>query len=219
MITTEAAYRWNYANEGGVGGKNRFLKNIMGLWLVQECKRQYDSTGLTLSYAEMDAMAEQAVPFRSLIDPDDPLFFEPGDMIGKIQRKCRQWKQPIPDVPGSVVRCILDSLALAYRRTLERIEAAGGFSVPCVHIIGGGARSALLNRFAASAMGRPVYAGPYEAAAAGNLCAQWMAAGEISGLAEARRVVRDSFEIKEYLPERTTEWEDAYGRFLQIVRD
>jgi rhamnulokinase len=167
----------------------------------------------------MDDLAEQAAPFRSLIDPDDPLFFQPGDMIGKIQKKCQQWNQPVPDTPGAVVRCIQESLALAYRRTLERIEAAAGFSIPCVHILGGGARSALLNRFAASAIGRPVLAGPYEAAAAGNLCAQWMAAGEITGLDQARQVVLDSFEIKEFLPERNGGWEDAYGRYLQIVQD
>ncbi len=217
MITTDEAYAYNFANEGGVGMKNRFLKNIMGLWLIQECKRQYDAQGMTLSYAELDAEAEKAEPFRTLINPDDALFFEPGDMVGKIQQKCRQWSQPVPETPGQMNRCIKESLALAYRRTLEKIEAAAGFSIPCVHIIGGGAQSALLNRFAASAMNRPVLAGPVEAAAAGNLCAQFMAAGELGGLSDARRVVRDSFEILEFLPENTAAWDEAYGRFLQIV--
>jgi rhamnulokinase len=217
MITTDEAYAYNFANEGGVGMKNRFLKNIMGLWLIQECKRQYDAQGMNLSFAELDADAEKAEPFRSIINPDDALFFEPGDMVGKIQQKCRQWNQPVPETPGQMNRCIKESLALAYRRTLEKIEAAAGFTIPYVHIIGGGAQSALLNRFAASAMNRPVLAGPIEAAAAGNLCAQFMAAGEMGGLSDARRVVRDSFEVQEFLPENASAWDEAYGRFLQIV--
>jgi rhamnulokinase len=217
MITTTDTYNYNFANEGGVGEKNRFLKNIMGLWLIQECKRQYDSLGMVRTFAEMDAEAEQAVPFRSLINPDDPLFYDRGDMIGKIQKKCHQWKQPVPETPAEMNRCIKESLALAYRRTLEKIESAAGFTVPYVHIIGGGSHSTLLNRFAASAMGRPVLAGPAEAAAAGNLCAQFISAGEIKGLSEARRIVRDSFEIKEFLPERNAGWDDAYGRFLELV--
>jgi rhamnulokinase len=216
-ITTEAAYRANFANEGGVGGKNRFLKNIMGLWLIQECKRQFDAIGVKRTFAEMDAESEKAAPFRSLIDPDDPLFFQPGDMIGKIQRKCKEWKQPIPETPADLNRCIKESLALAYRRTLEQIESIVGFTIPNIHILGGGAQSTLLNQFTASATGRLVLAGPIEAAAAGNLCAQYISGGEISGLGEARRIVRDSFEIKEYLPERNSGWDGAYGRFLEII--
>jgi rhamnulokinase len=165
----------------------------------------------------MDAEAEKAASFRTLIDPDDPLFFQPGDMIGKIQRKCRDWKQPVPETPAEMNRCIKESLALAYRRTLEEMEAAAGFTIPCVHVIGGGAQSTMLNRFTASALGRPVLAGPIEAAAAGNLCAQYISRGEISGLDEARRIVRDSFEIQEYLPERDAGWDEAYGRFLEIA--
>jgi rhamnulokinase len=217
MIITEETYRHNFANEGGLGGKNRFLKNIMGLWLVQECKRQYEAAGAALTYAEMDVEAEKTAAFRSIINPDDPLFFEPGDMIGKIQRKCREWKQPLPQTPGEMNRCIKESLALAYRRTLEQIELAAGFTIPYLHIIGGGAQSTLLNRFTAAATGRPVLAGPYEAAAIGNLCAQYISAGEIEGLSEARRVVRASFEIQEFMPEKTSGWEEAYGRFLEIV--
>ncbi len=217
MITSDAAYRDNFANEAGVGGKNRFLKNIMGLWLAQECKRQYAAQGVKRTFAEMDAESENATPFRSLIDPDDPLFFQPGDMIGKIQRKCKELSQPVPETPAEMNRCIKESLALAYRRTLERIERAVNFTFPCVHIIGGGAQSALLNRFTASALGRPVLAGPFEAAAAGNLCAQYISSGEIDGLDEARRIVHDSFQIQEYLPQRDAGWDEAYGRFLEIV--
>lgn len=217
MITSEEAYHYNFANEGGFNRSNRFLKNIMGLWLIQECKRQFDAKGMILSYAELDAEAEKAKPFRSLINPDDPLFFEPGDMIGKIQKKCREHKQPVPETPGEVNRCIKESLALTYRMTLERIEKLAGYTVPAIHIIGGGAQSILLNRFTASATGRPVLTGPIEAAAAGNLCAQFIAHGEMSGIQEARQAIRNSFEIKEYLPENTHAWDEAYGRFTEIA--
>ena len=137
-------------------------------------------------------------------------------MIGKIQSSCREWGQPVPETEGEITRCIQESLALAYRATLEQLEQLTGFQVPCVHIIGGGARSELLNRFAAAAMQRPVYAGPYEAAAIGNLCAQFIAAGEISGWGEARSVVSTSFEIREFAPEYDPRWDEAYERFLAL---
>ena len=216
MITSDPAFRDNFANEGGVGGRNRFSRNIMGLWLLQECRRQFQSQGIARTFEEMDLEAEKAPPFRSLIDPDDPLFFQPGDLIGKIQSKCREWNQPTPATVGEITRCIKESLALAYRLTLEKLEEITGFHFPSVHIIGGGARSSLLNQFAASAMMRPVYAGPYEAAALGNLCTQFISAGEMSGLAEARGLIRSSFDIGEFLPEKDFDWDEAYGRFLLI---
>lgn len=217
MITTPEAYAYNFANEGGFGGKNRFLKNIMGLWLLQECKRQFDAAGTNLDYAQLDSLAEQSAPFRSLINPNDPIFFEPGEMVEKIRRQCIETNQPAPETPGEITRCIKESLALAYRNTLEHIEKETGYSIPHVHILGGGAQSILLNRFAASAMGKPVYAGPLEAAAIGNLCAQFVAAGELGGLSDARQIIRDSFMIQEFLPENNAEWNDAYGRFLQMI--
>lgn len=216
MITTEETRLHNFANEGGVGGRNRFLKNIMGLWLLQECMRQFNTMGISRSYAEIDQEAEKETPFRSLINPDDPLFFEPGDMLGKIQKKCREWNQPIPETPGAVNRCIKESLALAYRLTLEKIEKAVGFTIPYIHIIGGGAQSKLLNQFAASAMGRPVLAGPVEAAAIGNLCAQFIAARELKDVDEARHIICNSFEIDEYLPEQNAGWDEAYDRYRNI---
>jgi rhamnulokinase len=217
MITNPESLRANFANEGGVGGRNRFLKNIMGLWILQECVRQYESQGIHLTYADLDVAAASETPFRSLFNPDDPEFFEPQDMIGKIQRKCRQWDQPVPETPAQFNRCIKESLALAYRYTLEQIECLTGFSIPIVHVIGGGANSDLLNRMAACAMKRPVHAGPVEAAALGNLGAQFIAAGEIGGLHQARTVFRDSFPTIEYLPTDASAWDDAYARFLKIL--
>ena len=217
MITSDAAYQYNFANEGGVGGRNRFLKNIMGLWLLQECQRQFSAQGMGFTFDEMDTAAKEATPFRSIINPDDPLFFQPGDMIGKVQSKCREWNQPVPETVGEVTRCIQESLALTYRATLEKLEEVTGFQIPSVHIIGGGARSDLLNQFAASAMRRPVFAGPYEAAALGNICAQMIAAGEMTGLEDARRVIRSSVSLCEYLPEMDPRWDDAYDRYLRIL--
>ena len=219
MITSDPAYQYNFANEGGVGGRNRFLKNIMGLWLIQECQRQFAAQGILRTFEELDEEAEKALPFRSIIDPDDTLFVQPGEMITKIQTRCQDWNQPIPETVGEITRCIMESLALAYRITLEELEEVTGFNIPYVHIIGGGARSALLNRFAASAMHRPIIAGPYEAAAIGNLCTQFISVGEIDDLSEARRLVRSSFSIHDHLPEKDSSWDDAYERFLLIKND
>ena len=219
MITTDPAFQSNFANEGGVTGRNRFLKNIMGLWLLQECQRQFASKRIDCTFEELDMQAEKSLPFRSIIDPDDPFFFEPGDLIGKIQSRCKDWRQPVPKTEGEITRCIKESLALTYRATLEKLEELTGFKIPCVHIIGGGARSDLLNRFAASALHRPVYAGPYEAAAVGNLCAQFISAGEIQDWDEARRVVRSSFKIHEFLPEEDSGWNEAFERYLLIKRN
>jgi sugar (pentulose or hexulose) kinase len=216
IITSDLAFKYNFANEGGVGGRNRFLKNIMGLWLIQECQRQFASQGIVRSFEQMDGEATKAIPFQSIIDPDDPLFFQPGNMIDRIQSWCQERNQPIPATVGEITRCIQESLALAYRAALEKLEKVTGLKFPCVHIIGGGAKSALLNRFAASAMRRPILAGPYEAAAIGNLCTQCISAGEMSGLGEARRVVRSSFDIHTFLPEEDLSWDDAYERFLLI---
>ena len=217
MITTPDAFQFNFANEGGVGGRNRFLKNIMGLWLLQECQKEWDARGITRSFSELDLEAESCQPFRSIIDPDDPDFFMPGGMIDKIQQKCSQSDQPVPETPGQINRCIKESLALVYRRTLEKIEQVTGFSIPKVNIIGGGAKSSLLNQFAASAMHRPVYAGPFEAAAVGNLCAQWMSSGEIRDLTQARQIVCDSFEVKEFLPDESLAWDEAYQGYLDLL--
>jgi rhamnulokinase len=190
----------------------------MGLWLLQECKREFDTAGIQLTYEELDMQAEACKPFRSIINPDSPELFQPGGMVQKIQRQCIQTGQPEPKTPGEINRCIKESLALAYRDTLEHIIRETGFDIPFVHIIGGGAQSILLNRYAASAMGRPVYAGPVEAAAIGNISAQLITAGELENLEEVRQVVRESFPIREYLPENAAEWQGAYERFIQMFQ-
>ncbi|MBA4385236.1 MAG: rhamnulokinase, partial [Anaerolinea sp.] len=216
MITTDEAYRLNLANEGGVGGRNRLIKNIMGLWLLQECQRQFCENGLNLSIEDLDALAQKETPFRSLINPNAQVFFGPGGMIGRIQNWCLQTKQPIPENPGQITRCIKESLALCYRESIEMLERVTQTKYDCVHILGGGAKSNLLNQFAASAMQIPVYAGPYEATAIGNLCTQFMAVGEISDLAEIRSVVRSSFESREFTPQEASVWNDAYQKYVNL---
>jgi len=218
MITTGLAFRENYANEGGVLGRNRLSKNVSGLWLIQEFQRQLQETGVKRTFEEMDLEAENTKPFKSLINPDDARFFMPGNMVEKIQHFCHETDQPLPETIGEVTRCIKESLALAYRQALEQLQEITGHEFPCVHVIGGGARSVLLNQMSASALHKPVLAGPFEATAIGNLCTQYIGLGKISGLEEARRLVRSSFTIEEYTPIEPAAWDGAYERFLSIKK-
>lgn len=218
MILSAGAFEGNFANEGGLEGRNRFLKNIMGLWILQEAQRQFAEQGGVHDFSTMDAEAAKAHAFRSLINPDDLVFFEPGNMVGKIQAQCQRTGQPIPETVGEVTRCVQESLALTYRATLLRLESLTGFQFDSLHVIGGGGRSRGLNQMTASALGRPVRAGPIEAAAIGNLCAQFIAAGEIRDLDEARQIVARSFEIEETLPIADARWQEASARF-DLIRN
>ena len=213
----EKAFDAAFTNEGGMGGKIRFLKNIMGLWLEQESRRQWAREGKKVSYDELSDMAVASKPLRSLIDPADQRFAAPGNMPRRIADYCRETDQPVPETMGEVVRCIFDSLALKYRQTAEQIDAFKGHRIPYINIVGGGTKEAPLCRFAASACGRPVIAGPTEATAIGNLAVQAIGAGEIKDLKEAREVVRRSFDVKEYEPENTEMWDEGYERFLKLT--
>jgi rhamnulokinase len=211
-ILSESALALDYTNEGGAGDTIRFLKNIMGLWLVQECRRQFQADGHNYSYAELTALAGKAVPLRSIVDPDDATFLSPGRMADKIQNFCRRTHQPIPSTPGELVRCALESLAIAYRDTLAGLEKILGRTISVIHIVGGGTQNQLLNQFAADACNRPVIAGPIEATAIGNALAQAVAVGAISSWAEARRIVRKSFPVKHYLPCDSEKWAAVTAR-------
>ena len=208
--------RANFTNEIGYGGTVRFLKNIAGLWLVQECRRAWQAEGENYSYDALIQMAEAAPPRQSLLDPADPRFLSPGEMPAKVRAFCRATGQPAPDTPGEIVRCALESLALSYRAALTQIEALTGRTVTRLHIVGGGSRNALLNQLAADATGRTVLAGPVEATAAGNVLLQAVALGHLDGLAALRRTVRDSFPIQSYMPGRADAWQDAFARFQQL---
>jgi len=208
---------FDFTNEGGVCGTFRFLKNVAGLWLVQECRRMWAGQGEALSYDDLTHMAAQAEPLRSVIDPDCGEFLKPGDMPDRIRAGCQATGWPVPQSKGAVVRCALESLALKYRWVLERIEEILGRRLEPIHIVGGGTRNRLLNQFTADATGRPVVAGPIEATAAGNVLMQMMALGHIESLAEGRQVVRDSFDVAVYEPKGGPEWDEAYLRFLDVL--
>ena len=217
-LVNEMTMKLNFTNEGGIFGTTRFLKNIMGLWLVQESRRQWKREGLEVSFAEMEAAAKASTPFASLVDPDDPAFGTPGDMPGRIRDYCKKTGQTIPESMGAVVRCIYESLALKYRMTADAIESFRGRQTRVIHVVGGGTKDAFLSQMTADACGIPVVAGPSEATAIGNLLTQLMAMGKIKDLREARKIVAGSFETKTYepTPDRAA-WNAAYERFCKIT--
>jgi rhamnulokinase len=216
-IITPASLAANVTNEGGVAGTFRFLKNVAGLWLVQECRRAWAQHGEEYSYDDLTRMAEAAPPFSAFIDPDAPSFLSPADMPRAIADYCLRNGQTPPEGRGAIVRCALESLALKCRWVLDRIEEMRGRRIRVVHIVGGGSRSRALCQFTADASGRPVVAGPAEATATGNILVQAMALGHLSSLAEARALVRRSFDLPTYEPRHTAAWDEAYGRFLSLL--
>ena len=216
-VINAKSLKYNYTNEGGVSGTIRFLKNIMGLWLVQECRRQFAKDGSDHSYAELTQMAERAAGFGALIDPDHTPFLSPGDMVGKIDRFCAGTKQRSPNTRGDYVRTCLESLALTYRKTIEGLEDILGRRINTIHIVGGGSQNLLLNQMTADACGRTVVAGPVEGTAIGNVLVQAMATGRIRSLDEARAIVRASFDVKRYEPRETAKWEQAYSRYRELL--
>ncbi|MFC5701130.1 rhamnulokinase family protein [Cohnella faecalis] len=217
-VIDERTQRFNFTNEGGAYGTYRLLKNIMGLWILNECRREWERAGLLYSFPELVKMAGEAAPFAAFIDPDDDLFLPPGDMPSRIRQYCDRTGQRAPDGPGAIVRCILESLALKYRYALGLTETLSGQRFDGLHMVGGGIHNTLLCRWTANAIGKPVWAGPDEGSAIGNLIVQWIAQGEFSDIWEARRTIRDSFPVTVYEPEASEMWEDAYGRFLRATR-
>jgi rhamnulokinase len=192
-VMNETSLALNFTNEMGAGGKVRLLKNIAGMWLLQECRRHWAQQGRDYSYADLMEMAANAPSCGAIIDPD--AFLEPGGMPEQIAEYCRRTEQPIPDQPGAMCRCVLESLAATYRSVLEKIETLTGSRINRIHIVGGGSRNTLLNGLAEEATGRRVIAGPVEATAAGNVLVQAIGAGVVADLQEARSIVRRSFEF------------------------
>lgn len=210
----------NVTNEGGVDGTYRLLKNIMGLWLVQQCKRSFERRGgRELDYSGLVKLAEQAPRLQSFINSNDPRFLNPPDMPRAIQEFCRETAQPVPESEGGLVRCALESLALEYQRVLSALEEIGGSRVETIHIVGGGSRNDLLNQFTANACERTVLAGPVEATALGNLLVQARACGEIGSLAELRSIVCRSSELRRFEPEpaNAAAWQEARARFAGLL--
>jgi rhamnulokinase len=210
-VVDDRALELNFTNEVGVGGKIRLLKNIAGLWLLQECRRAWQQEGTEYSYEQLMMLAGESKGFTAAIDPD--AFLEPGEMPRKISEHCSRTGQSSPTTHGEYARAILESLALRYRQVLESLEELGKRKIEVIHIVGGGSRNALLNQFVADATGRPVIAGPTEATAIGNILVQAMGSGELRGLDEVRSVVRESFAPARFDPRPGPEWDRAYERY------
>jgi rhamnulokinase len=214
----EKALELNLTNEGGVDGTWRVLKNVMGLWLVQQCRRVFEARGRQSDYAALAALADQAPPLRAIVDPDDPRFLNPVDMPAELQGFCRETGQRTPESEGALIRCALESLALKYAVVIGQIEEVSGRPIEVIHIVGGGSRNHLLNQLTADACQRPVLAGPAEATVLGNLLIQAKASGEIGSLAEVREAVRASSEVLRFDPRRDKNgmWAAARERFAGI---
>ncbi|MBN1876552.1 MAG: rhamnulokinase [Anaerolineae bacterium] len=215
-IINNAMLTYNLTNEGGVEGTFRLLKNIMGLWLVQECRREWQRVGEDYGYSEMVEMAAAAPAFGSLVSPEDNVFLAPGDMSRRLQEFCAQTGQAVPESKGAILRTALESLALEYRWVAERLDELTGKHLETIHIIGGGAKNELLDQFAADATGRAVVAGPIEATALGNVLVQAVALGHIGSIAAGREVIKNSFALKTFEPRDPAAWDEAYQRYLKI---
>ena len=205
----------NLTNEGGVGDTVRLLRNVVGLWLVQESRRALWPAGDAPSYEELAALAETAPAFTAFIDPDDERFLRPGDLPARVRAFCAETGQPVPDDNGTLVRVLLESLALRYAVAVDELARASGHPVNAIQVVGGGSNNRLLCRLTASATGLPVRAGPVEATASGNLCVQAIAAGELASVAEARELVARSFPVTTYEP--AGDWAEARARFADVV--
>ena len=217
-VINETSLKYDFTNEGGVFGTIRLLKNIMGLWLEQECRRQWTREGTKYSFDELTGMALASKPLQSIINPDDALFSPAGNMPKRIREYCRATGQHVPENVGEIVRCIFESLALRYRWTGEKLEEMTGRKYPAINIVGGGTKEETLSQFAADASGRYVVAGPVEATAIGNITMQAIAAGEIGDVWQARSIIKNSFDVKEYAPntDNRSAWDEAYGKFLAL---
>lgn len=216
-IVSDKAYEFDYSNEGGFGRTIRFLKNIMGLWIYQDCRHQWNKEDKVMSFDELEEQARDAQPFRSLIDPDNNVFYHHGHMSEKVQEFCRKTGQPVPESKPQIVKCIMESLALKYRYIYEGLESVVGRKIPSLHIVGGGCKNIMISQFTANALGKTITTGPIEATATGNIIAQLIALGEIEDIRHGREVIRKSFEIKKYDPKDTEKWNEVYEYFTKNI--
>ena len=217
-VINDFGYEHNIANEGGFPGHHRLLKNVMGLWLVQECQRYFLNNGTEHSIGDFIELAEKAKPMQCLINPNDEIFFSPGNMPQKIMSYCGQHGQNVPETPGEIIRCIFESLAFHYRYVIEEIEAISEKEYSSINIVGGGCLNTMLNQLTANVTNRCVYAGPDEATALGNLMVQLIAHGEIASVEEGREIIKRSFRVREYTPNDSDLWHEKYQAYLKIVR-
>lgn len=217
-IITQQSFAYNFSNEGGAAGTYSLLKNIMGLWLLQQCQRSWARAGEDHSYSELVEMAMLSKPFQFLIDPDDQGFYNPEDMPSAISGFCNKTGQAGPQSKGEYVRCVFESLAMKYRMVLEQLSELRGVDVDTIHIIGGGTKNTLLCQLTADATGKEVLAGPAEGTAVGNLLMQAFACGYLDSLEAIREVVINTFETVRYVPEPGSDWDKAYERFCGLCQ-
>lgn len=214
---TEMSAEMNITNEGGHNRTTRFLKNIIGLWMIQETRRQFKREGKDYSYADMEKMARESKAMQCFIDPDDPRFTPPGNQIQRIREFCQETGQYVPQTDGEIVRCIYESLAMKYKYTFENLQKCTGKTFEAIHMVGGGTKDGFLCQMTADATNVPVIAGPIEATAAGNIAVQLIAAGEIKDLKEAREIIADSFSVQEFTPSDKT-FDEYYEDFCKILK-
>ena len=216
-VINEASAAANFTNEGGYGGTTRFLKNIIGLWLIQESRRQWIREGQEVTFAMLEKEAMAEAPFRSFINVADPAFEGPGNLPRRVREYCEKTGQPVPENRGQVMRCIYESLAMKYRFTFLQLQELTGKTYRSIHVVGGGIKDTLLCRMAADACNARVLAGPAEATATGNAAVQFISLGELSDLWEARAAVARSTDLKVYEPVDPASWESQYERYLKVT--
>jgi rhamnulokinase len=217
-VVNETALTLNFTNEGGICDTIRLLKNITGLWIIQECRRTWMLAGEKLSWDDIVKLAAAAPAFTAFIDVDAADFAAPGDMPARIRAYCQRTGQPVPRDKGTGARIVLESLALKYRRVAEMLEQLVERPISVMHIVGGGTQNRLLSQFAANALGRPVVSGPIEATAIGNILMQLLATGDIASLSEGRDLVRRSFPTETFVAQDAAAWQDAYARFATLLQ-
>jgi rhamnulokinase len=215
-VVTDQCRTLNFTNEGGVGGTIRLLKNIAGLWLVQQCRAKWQREGRDYDWTQLTHAAQGAPPLLSLVNPDDPRFVAPDDMPQTLADYCRETSQPIPDTDGAAIRCALESLALRYRMVVGWLEQLIDGPLETIHIVGGGTQNELLCQMTADACNRRVVAGPVEATAIGNVMMQAVSCGEVGSIAEARELISGSFPMSEFVPLDPDPWDEAFGRFTEL---
>lgn len=216
-VITAQTQQLNFTNEGGVSGTFRLLKNIMGLWLVQQCRRAWLAQR-QYTYEELMQLAASAAPGKAWIDPDSPEFLNPPDMPAAVQTYCQRTGQAVPQSHAQIIRCVYESLALKYRLVLEQLKQVHSQKISRLHIVGGGANNMLLCQWTANATGLPVFAGPTEATAIGNIMVQALASGQVQSLAEIRGVVATSFPPVCFEPQEQEAWNEAFVRFRKLVQ-
>lgn len=217
-VINDETFSLNFTNEGGADGSIRLLKNICGMWLIEQCKKEWEQNG-EISYDEIVKAAEEAAPFKCFINPDSPCFASPVSMIDSVQSYCKQTNQYVPQTMGQIARCIYESLALRYKQVLDNFQKLAQSPIETLHIIGGGSKNRLLNTYTANAIGLPVIAGPSEATAIGNILLQAKAVGLVRDTNEMRKIVRDSVELESYTPEKESKWNKHYQEYLKVFKE